>query len=423
MDCEKFETTLIDELYDELDELTSAAAKRHVAGCARCAALLGGLRATRRIAVLPMVAPPPGLEDRILAAAKDAQKVVPIKRRLSGLISSAGSWAMRPQTAMAALFLLIVGSSALFVGRHKASTPGTASMTITAEGSPAASAVAAPTVDDLSKVDPSQAHGLPAPPPAAAQPPPIAMASASSGPLGGEANVAADIDGVESNEGKGTSLGAVALDEAPKPYATRRSSEGPWAGPGGGGYRGYASAPPASHASPKAISQDSWGTQKGDGRGAPFDDAMALYRTGRYDDAARAFDALAASGDDGAALWAARSVRDGSGGCAAALSRFETIAGRSFGSSAGYDATLEGGRCLSAAGATEAARAHFTRLLTVPEYASRAQAAIDGLSQSAVAARQAAPKAAAPSKAMRSAPPPQSQDLPRARPPAAANGL
>ena len=35
MDCARFETTMIDELYDELDELTSAAAKRHVAGCAK----------------------------------------------------------------------------------------------------------------------------------------------------------------------------------------------------------------------------------------------------------------------------------------------------------------------------------------------------------------------------------------------------
>ena len=70
MDCEKFETAMIDELYDELDELTSAAAKRHVAGCARCAALLGGLRATRRVVSsaggIPLLEPPGNLEERIL---------------------------------------------------------------------------------------------------------------------------------------------------------------------------------------------------------------------------------------------------------------------------------------------------------------------------------------------------------------------
>ena len=58
MDCEKFESAMIDELYGELDEVTSAAVKRHVAGCARCASLLDGFRATRRLAALRMVEPP-----------------------------------------------------------------------------------------------------------------------------------------------------------------------------------------------------------------------------------------------------------------------------------------------------------------------------------------------------------------------------
>ena len=78
MDCEKFENTLIDELYGELDEVTSAAAKRHVGGCARCASLLSGLRATRRLAVLPSSSRRRICEERILAAAPEAQKVVPL---------------------------------------------------------------------------------------------------------------------------------------------------------------------------------------------------------------------------------------------------------------------------------------------------------------------------------------------------------
>ena len=102
MDCEKFESAMMDELYGELDELTSAAAKRHVAGCARCAALLGGLRATRRVASVPLVDPPADLEQRILAATREVHPVVPLRRRVAQAISLAGSWAMRPQTAMAA---------------------------------------------------------------------------------------------------------------------------------------------------------------------------------------------------------------------------------------------------------------------------------------------------------------------------------
>ena len=78
MDCEKFESAMMDELYGELDELTSAAVRRHMAGCARCAALLGGLRATRRLATIPLVDPPADLEDRILRAASGTRPVVPL---------------------------------------------------------------------------------------------------------------------------------------------------------------------------------------------------------------------------------------------------------------------------------------------------------------------------------------------------------
>src|SRR5579871_1978842 len=115
MDCEKFESAMMDELYGELDELTSAAAKRHIASCARCAARISGLRATRRVATVPLVDPPAGLEERILAAARDATTVVPIRRRMAHAVSLAGSWAMRPQTAMAAVFLVMVGSSLLLL--------------------------------------------------------------------------------------------------------------------------------------------------------------------------------------------------------------------------------------------------------------------------------------------------------------------
>src|SRR5580700_8959335 len=134
MDCEKFEAAMMDELYGELDELTSAAAKRHVAGCSRCAALFGGLRATRRVATLPMVEVPAGLEERILAAARDAGKVVPLGRRLARAVSLAGSWAMRPQTAMAAVFLVMIGTSVLLLTGKASRAPTSASVTVTQDG-------------------------------------------------------------------------------------------------------------------------------------------------------------------------------------------------------------------------------------------------------------------------------------------------
>ena len=97
MDCEKFESLLIDELYEELDEVTSAAVKRHASGCARCGALLSGLRATRKVAAVPLEEPSPDLEDRILSAVREQQKVVPFRaRRAAGALwPRAGAWAMQ----------------------------------------------------------------------------------------------------------------------------------------------------------------------------------------------------------------------------------------------------------------------------------------------------------------------------------------
>ena len=82
MDCEKFDSHVIDELYDELDELTHAAMKRHVESCSRCSGILAGLRATREVGVLPLVEPSADLEVRILDAVAAAQRTVPWQRKL-----------------------------------------------------------------------------------------------------------------------------------------------------------------------------------------------------------------------------------------------------------------------------------------------------------------------------------------------------
>ncbi len=434
MDCEKFESTLIDELYGELDELTSAAAKRHVAGCARCAGLLGGLRATRRVAVLPMVDPPADLEDRILSAARDAQKVVPMTSRVSGALAWAGNWATRPQTAMAATFLLMVGVSALFLrSGTKNAAPSSATMTVTAEGAPAP-AVAEPMALATSeaKVDPraaAAAHGQPPPPPVAlatAAPSPSLDEPAASGAASGVAANSLGNDGVDRLESAGSGL---ALAEKPKAIGqaydgfAKRGSGGeianadiPAAGAPAGPAGRYRTAPPAHASAPsQQAGQSQQGGLQGEGqkspaeaRGTAFDTAMSLYRSGNFSEAARAFDSIANQGDDAAALWAARSVRDGAGGCPVAMARFDQIASRTFGTQAGYDAMLEGGRCLKTMGVGEAARAHFARLLTVPEFASRAQVEIDSLPQAqaqyASRAHRASPVQAAPAQGAQQAP-------------------
>src|SRR5438477_11441539 len=115
MDCERFDQIIIDAVYEELDELTLAAAKRHADGCPHCQAAWSGLRATRKIGILPLVEAPAGIESRILQAARDAHLDLPWPKRIGRAISWAGSYAMRPQTAMAALLLLMLGSSLIFV--------------------------------------------------------------------------------------------------------------------------------------------------------------------------------------------------------------------------------------------------------------------------------------------------------------------
>jgi hypothetical protein len=139
MDCEKFDQHVIDELYEELDELTHAALKRHVEGCSRCAAILSGLRATRDVGILPIEEPSDDLEARILDAAFIAQKKAPWPRKVLRGLAWAGSHAMRPQLAMAALFFLVIGSSLLLL-RAK---PGTiAPVRVTERGAPALEAEA-----------------------------------------------------------------------------------------------------------------------------------------------------------------------------------------------------------------------------------------------------------------------------------------
>ncbi|MBK6512788.1 MAG: zf-HC2 domain-containing protein [Polyangiaceae bacterium] len=115
MDCEKFDLCVMDALYGELDELTAEALKRHVEGCPRCGAAWSGLKSTRSAVSLPLEDPPMGLEARILAAEKTVHHRAPWHRKIMRAAAWAGSHAMRPQLAMAALFMFVIGSSLLLL--------------------------------------------------------------------------------------------------------------------------------------------------------------------------------------------------------------------------------------------------------------------------------------------------------------------
>lgn len=115
MDSEKFDKVVLDLLYDDLDELTRASAIRHLEQSGRARALYSELRATREVGALPLVEPPADLEHRILEAEARARAGRPLGQRLGTLVSIVASYTMRPQLGMAALLLLMLGSSLLFL--------------------------------------------------------------------------------------------------------------------------------------------------------------------------------------------------------------------------------------------------------------------------------------------------------------------
>lgn len=367
MDCEKYEPLLLDELYDELDELTSAAVKRHVSGCARCAGILQGMKGTRRSVDLPIVLPSPDLEERILAAAREAQKVVPFRARASRVLSRAGSWAMRPQTAMAAVFLLMIGSSAFLVRSRSEMAPQSVSVTVAGEPSPAA---APADHDRLSDPATAAAHGAAVAQNVAPAATPSPMTDDALGEARGKAAPKADL--------AATAGGGAPAAEAEKKMAFAESD--PWA-PNAQGLTAQATpaAKPAATAAPTGASE-------------AFAAGMASYRARSFADATQKFDAAAETGDVNAALWAAKSARDGSG-CAVALGRFDAVARRAAGTWHGNEAELEAARCEIAVGQLDGARARLQKLRGVSTHAAAAQKELAELD--AIAARKSMDKSGA----------------------------
>jgi hypothetical protein len=396
MDCEKFDSLILDELYGELDDLTSAAMKRHASGCAGCADKLRGFEKTREHSALSEPDFPPGLEERILSAALEAEKVVPIGGRsgLSRIVSLAGMWAMRPQTAMAALFLLMIGSSAVLLRTRQPKE--SAALTVTQEGAPSPAAVAANEEREFDGKGAAAAHGA-----AGAVP----MATAAAAPIVAAApgQMGRAMGGSAADE-PAPALGQLAQAGGETKAEARKEKGGPTnqgqSTLGGGGGFGPNSPPPAAAPMPPAAKPAD--QQNRDDVSDPFASGMAAYQARRYPEATSKLDQSASQGNPAAALWAARSVREGSG-CPAAVGRFNAVAAR--GGSAGNDATFDAARCYDAMGDHTAARSRYAALLGVPAYASRARAALD--SSSEMASRKAtAPAATAtpPTGGVRAAP-------------------
>lgn len=443
MDCEKAEPLLLDELYDELDEVTSAAVKRHVSGCARCGSILSGFRNTRKLAALPLVPLPAGLEDRILASIKETQKVVGYpdgaktwgspQSRLARVLSLAGSWAMRPQTAMAAVFLLMIGTSAFVIRSRRAEAPQAVS--VTEQGAPAATALAPAEQDSLDSKAAAAAHGPNAPAPITRPPVVATAAPAASGSNGqlalSDSNAAGPVDGLTGGKGRlakrdgrdgeeaqGALASALAEAESSKdkdtggseaklearknapvgnvapaaqPTTATRSASNRRGGditnagpPAGAPYGGDDYAPRGQTVAPAAKEKAAEGSDA-------FSSGMAAYRARKFADATKEFDNAAKAGDQNAALWAAKSVKEGNGGCNAAIPRFDAVSQKAGDTYQGHEAQLEAARCQIALGRLDEARARLVKLQTVASHSSQAQQALNELNQ--VAARREADRA------------------------------
>ncbi len=356
MNCEKFEPLLLDELYEELDEVTSAAVKHHVSACTRCASILSGLRKTRRAAALPLVDLPVGLEDRILASVADAKAAVPAPGRASRALSWAGRWAMRPQTAMAAVFLLMIGTSAFVIRSRRSEISGRAwPVSVTESGEPVGPVASANVPDSLDNKAAAAAHGPNTPAPTAFATPPAAQAAAPPSPRGELAASEVARSRPADDHGKG-----LLRDGKDEGRSDLESAESKTAG---------AAVKSADHSA----------APSGGARPDSFAAGMTAYRSRDYGEAARQFDAAAKAGDPNAALWAAKSERDGAAGCAGAIARFDAVALKAAGTWIGHEATLESARCQIATGQLDGARDKLTRLTHVPSHAPGARQALGEL--------------------------------------------
>lgn len=372
MDCEKFEPLLLDELYGELDELTSAALKRHAAGCSRCAGALDEMKATRRAAALPFVPVPEGLEERILAAAKEAQNVVPFRSRMSRALSIAGAWAMRPQTAMAAVFLLMIGTSAFLIRSKGHPSADASRVSVTVQGAPAPVAAVAES-ESLDDKAAAAAHGPSAPTAAPVATVAAVAASAAadpggSGPMDPLTGFGARDRG---NADESSALGSSRAESPAKKgvAAAAPSLPRPTAPAGAPPSDAVDRAPATAYAKQVATEPSAQD---------PFSLGAAAFRARNFTEAAQKFDLAAQGGDDNAALWAAQSVREGSG-CAAALGRFDQLAQRAAGSWVGSEASLRAARCQMDMGQLDAARARLGKLTQVASHRQAAEEALGEL--------------------------------------------
>jgi TolA-binding protein len=332
MNSDKFDRIVLDLLYGELDELTTAAAKRHMDQSARAREIFAHFKATRQLSVLPAHTPPANFEVALMERERRALAELPIHHRIGRIISMLAGYAMRPQLIMGALLLLMIGSSLIFLrarpGQHSA-------VQVTERGAPEAD------VDLVLPVMPAKTEA------------PSEVAS-------GVFRAALPV--VEA-EGPARPLEAATVGAS-------LASDTPGRGA-------------VVEASPEGL--DPFDQALDLYRAGQFLDAQQ-----RFDRVARAGGRRAAE----AALYAARSLRN-TAGCAPAVNRFERVRTKFPGTTPAYEATWRGAKCQQQLGDIDAARQSYESLLQVASYSERARVALGTLGTAANGVTAAAGKAPA----------------------------
>ncbi len=421
MDCERLDSLAID-LIDppragestELDPRAQREAEEHLAACARCSSaierLRGGLRAG---AELGLEEPSSLLESRILAAAGAIKPEVSFSRRVVRAITTAGAWAMRPQVAMAAVLVVMVGTSVVLL--RGGGLPGAHRTKVTEEGtpvatlepaSPAVEGQGAPAViggEQKQNEEKPKAEAAPTPPAEDLQKAANKADKSADDSIVGEKELrkpatkapAKDLDEADGDgnatlgtlgaAGGGAKGKAPAQMPAPPPAAAAPAPMGGLAGPGDYEAKSEGAKKSAGPAPTATTTPTTAGS-------ASYDDAMSAYKEARYAVAAKGFDAAAAAGQKvpSALLYAGRSYR-ATGSCALALPRFQKVVSSYPSSPEAPHAAIEGGQCAKAMGDTATARTLFEKAKTYP--ATQKQA------ESELAALDKPPQASPPAKA------------------------
>jgi TolA-binding protein len=329
MNSDKFDRIVLDLLYGELDELTTAAAKRHMDQSARAREIFAHFKATRQLSVLPAHTPPANFEVALMERERRALAELPIHHRIGRLISMLAGYAMRPQLIMGALLLLMIGSSLMFLrarpGQHSA-------VQVTERGAPEA---------DVDLVLPVVAPSTEAPP--------------------------------EVTSGVFRAMPAIEAESLARPVEPATVGASLTSGSPGRGA--------VVEASPEGL--DPFDQALDLYRAGQFVDAQQ-----RFDRVARAGGPRAAE----AALYAARALRN-TAGCAPAVNRFERVRTKFPGTMPAHEATFRGAKCQQQLGDTDAARQGYESLLQVASYSERAREALGTLAAAAGGAAVAAGKA------------------------------